>query len=66
MPGKRLTRFFPIFSGKRSKPLWKGICKIQNKTGDALFNLALYCQRLEEIVENLEERIAALEKENGE
>ena len=61
---EKLKRFKPIFSGKSSKRLWKNINKAPQKACAALYNLACHCQRLARIVEQLDERIAELEKQD--
>lgn len=58
-----LQRYMKIFSGNRSEDLWGDINATTGKTHEALYSLGCACQRLENIVTELEKRIAKLELE---
>ena len=60
----RLQRFLPIFYGHPSRALWRRLRRVRaGKTHDAIFELALGCQRLEDHIIALEQRLATLERE---
>jgi hypothetical protein len=55
-----------VFSGKNSRVLWDDIGRVKKgKAHDALYTLGCYCQSLETVVHQLEERVAELEKLEG-
>jgi predicted nucleic acid-binding Zn-ribbon protein len=63
----KLQRFFPIFSGKASKYLWKTIRRVKStRCTNAFYALSYKCEDLETVVQGLEKRIAELEERAGE
>ena len=60
---QKLQRFQPVFFGEHSKALWEDIRSVKKENVQtALYSLGSYCQELESIIVQLEERIAGLEK----